>query len=132
MSIIGQIGIDLDLLSQNIARMQEQAATLPAASEVRQVEGAREEPAQERFRSDLAKVASALSRKTQKVRLFVERNAAALEQAASALQETDGADSLAARQANAFVESVIASDTVAPAPSAPTTSSRPAPGATAW
>lgn len=129
MNVASQIGVNLDLLAQNIARLQEQAATMPAVTEVREVAGAQTEPAQDQFRSQLVAVAGKLALRTQVVRSYVERNAEALQRAATDLQETDGADSLAARQADAFVQGIVS----APAPQAPTApSSQPGTGATAW
>lgn len=136
MSFMSQIGLNLEQLAQNISRLQEEAATMPPSSEVRQVEGAQSEPAQEDFRAQLASIAGTLAAHTSRVRQYVERNASAFEQAAAAMQETDGADSLAARQANAFVQGIVA-DPATPAPgSAPAPAggaSRPAAtGPTAW
>ena len=132
MSFMGQIGINLEQLSQNISRLQEEAATMPASSEVRQVDGAQQEPAQEDFRGQLAQIASTLALRTQRVRGYVERHAAAFESAATAMQETDGADSLAARQANAFVQGIVADPAVPPTTTPAGTPQRPASGPTAW
>jgi hypothetical protein len=136
MSFMSQIGINLEQLAQNVARMQEQATTMPPAAQVSKVDGADTEAAQQRYRYELRLVAAEVAILTRQVRAYVERNAAAFESAAAALQETDGADSLAARQADAFVQAIVAPPTksTGPSPSAPasTPSSQPAPGATAW
>ncbi|WP_159501988.1 hypothetical protein [Microbacterium sp. 18062] len=108
MSFAGLIGFQLDQLMQNIARLQEQAAVLPERSEIVQVDGAADEPAQRSFRGDLIKVAGQLALETQKVRKFVENNAEAFERAAAAMQDTDGAESLTARRADAFVQGIVA------------------------
>jgi Fe2+ transport system protein B len=135
MSFMSQIGLDLEQLAQNVSRLMEQAATMPAPAEVQQVEGANEEHAQQTYRSSLRSVAIDIAQQTSRVRAYVEANAAAFERAAANMQQTDGADSLAARQADAFVQSIVA-DPVAPqAPSTPSStssSSRPGTGATAW
>lgn len=108
MSFTGSIGFQLDQLMQNIARLQEQAAVLPERSEIVQVDGAADEPAQRSFRGDLVRVAGKLALRTQRVRAYVESNAEAFERAAAAMQETDGAESLTARRADAFVQGIVA------------------------
>ena len=129
MSAFSQISINLEQLSQNIARLQEEAATMPAIAEVRQVDGAQTEPAQDQFRGELAQIASMLAQRTLMVRKYVERNAEAFQNAAIDLQETDGADSLAARQADAFVQAIVAT----PPSSAPTApAAQPGAGSPAW
>jgi hypothetical protein len=132
MSFFSQIGVNLDQLSQNIARLQEQAATMPDLTDVRQVDGAQTEPAQDQFRTELVQIAGMLAQRTQTVRKYVEKNAQAFERAAADLQETDGADSLAARQADAFVQAIVATPP-SPTPGAPAApATQPGTGATAW
>jgi hypothetical protein len=137
MSIMGQIGINLEQLAQNIARLQEQAATMPVSADIVQVDGAREEDPQKEFRSKLLQVTQRLAKQTQNVRAYVDRNAAAFERAAANMQDTEGADSLAARQADAFVQAIVSNPSTpsssAPQPQPqPSTTSRPETGATAW
>ncbi|MBZ4488310.1 hypothetical protein LQ938_14030 [Microbacterium sp. cx-55] len=120
------IGINFDQLTQNITKLLEQAATIPDRAAVRQVEGAGEEPAQANYRKQLTStVASQLANEIDSVRKFVEANAAAFQKAAASMQETEGADSLAARQADALVQDVVAAPSASPAPGTP-----PAPGNT--
>jgi hypothetical protein len=61
------IGINFDQLQQNISKMFEQAATLPAPDAVREVNGASQEPAQSNYRNQLSDVARALGRELDKV-----------------------------------------------------------------
>lgn len=126
------IGINFDQLSQNITQLLTQAATLPEGAEVRRVEGAKQEHAQSAYRSKLVLVAQQLSAELEKVRKFVEENASAFEKAAQSMQETEGADSLAARQADAFVQGIVAPPTSAaggaPSTSPSTTSPSPSTG----
>lgn len=128
MSTLGIIGINLDLLQQNISRMLEQAAVLPPVSEVVRTEGARDEDGQRLVNNRLMDVARQVAWRTEMVRTYVERNAAAFEAAAAGLQETDGQSSLAARQADAFVDGIV---TTSPASSSNAPSTTPTPSAPA-
>ncbi|QCQ17798.1 hypothetical protein [Microbacterium sp. RG1] len=115
MSSITQIALDLAQLAQNIARLQEQANAIPAKGEVAQVEGANQEHAQATYLQSLSRLATAISKKTETVRLYVETNAEALQKAADALQNTDGDNSLAARRASAFIDASVANASASPA-----------------
>lgn len=105
MSVVNQIALSLDILAQNIARLQEQAATMPTAREIVTTRGADGEKAQADYIEALRVVAGEVARKTQLVRLYVEHNAEALQKASHALLETDGNTSLEARQTAAFIQS---------------------------
>lgn len=108
MSIANQISLSLDVLMQNITRLQEQAATMPSWEEVATARGADTEAAQADYFSALGDLAERIAVKTQVVRLYVEQNAEALQKAAEALTETDGNTSLEARQAAAFINAATA------------------------
>lgn len=131
MSFISQIALNLDLLAQNVARLQEQAATLPSQSAVATVQGARTEAAQDNYATALEALMRRVGVKTEQVRLYVENNAASLQRAADVLQQTDGDQSLAARQAAAFVDGVAA-DAATPAPVAPPAPGRPGSAPQPW
>jgi predicted sugar kinase len=112
---------------------------MPEASTVRAIEGARDDDAQQAFHAKLENVAPELATQIQLIRAYVEKNAEAFERAAARMQETEGADSLAARQAGAFVEEIVATPAAAPstnsAPASGSSGSQPAPsapGSTEW
>lgn len=132
MSFISQIALNLDLLAQNISRLQEQAATLPSQSAVAVVQGARTEAAQDNYARLLGQLMERVGAKTEQVRMYVENNAASLQRAADVLQQTDGDQSLAARQAAAFVDAVAADAAATPAPVAPPAPGRPGSAPQPW
>ncbi|UIN30309.1 hypothetical protein [Microbacterium binotii] len=126
MSIVSQIALSLDLLAQNVQRLQEQAAILPPEGDIKTVEGAAEEAAQARYVNALKYVAGAVAAKTEVVRMYIEQNAESLQKAADALLTTDGDTSLEARQAAAFIEAAAEANPT----SGTTSSSSPQPPAT--
>ncbi|WP_243226581.1 hypothetical protein [Microbacterium sp. CIAB417] len=114
MSIANQISLSLDVLMQNITRLQEQAATLPTPDEISTTEGSTKEKAQADYVDALKRYADRVAKKTELVKLYVQTNAEALQKASEALLTTDGNTSLEARQAAAFIEAATAAPQDAP------------------
>jgi hypothetical protein len=114
MSIVSQIALSLDLLAQNVQRLQEQAATMPTPAEISTTEGSTKEAAQADYVVALKQYAQQVAKKTELVKLYVQTNAEALQKASEALLKTDGNTSLEARQAAAFIEAAAAAPQDAP------------------
>ncbi|WP_460772931.1 hypothetical protein [Microbacterium sp. GXF7504] len=104
---VAAIGYDLTILAKNIKAMQDQAAELPASSEVREVEGGGSTPGQQNCTARLKEVSFRLATMIEGVRDFVAQNADTLNAAAESLAETDAEGDQAASRATIFLESAI-------------------------